>query len=84
MRLLRKLTLTPAEVSADDVNAARAVGVSDNAIADAMRVCALFNIVNRCADALDIQLADDFDPEQYGRLMLQRGYALPVGEHRRS
>jgi alkylhydroperoxidase family enzyme len=49
--LLQKATLTPAELRAADVDAARAKGVSDEAIEDALAVCACFNLIDRLADS---------------------------------
>jgi alkylhydroperoxidase family enzyme len=49
--LLQKVTLAPAEVTASDVDAARAAGVSDEAIEDALAVCACFNVIDRLADS---------------------------------
>jgi hypothetical protein len=37
-------------------------GASDQAIADAIHVCVLFNIANRCADALGFEIAPGFTP----------------------
>lgn len=52
-----KLTRTPWEMSAADLNPLRAVGFSDRGILDAVEVIAYFNYINRVADALGI------DPE---------------------
>jgi len=45
------VTLTPADVTPDDVDAVRAAGVSDEAIEDALAVCACFNLIDRIADS---------------------------------
>jgi len=50
LRLLAKLTLEPERFGPDDLQEARAVGVDDDALAEAMYVCALFNIIVRCAN----------------------------------
>jgi uncharacterized peroxidase-related enzyme len=50
-----KLTLTPADVGADDVDRLRAHGLSDVAVHDAIQVIAYFNYVNRVADAVGIE-----------------------------
>jgi uncharacterized peroxidase-related enzyme len=49
---LEKLTLRPDEVTADDAEAVRRVGVSDDALVDAIHICALFSMIVRLADAL--------------------------------
>ena len=47
-----KLTLTPAEMSEDDVQALRQAGLSDEDIMDAAEVTAMFNFTNRMASGL--------------------------------
>ena len=49
--LLQKVTLAPTEVGPGDVEAARAAGVSDESIEDALAVCAYFNLIDRLADS---------------------------------
>jgi len=49
-----KLSLTPGEMVQADVEALRAVGLSDTAIHDLVQVTALFNYFNRLADGLGI------------------------------
>lgn len=74
--LLEKLTLTPDAVTPEDMAAPRAAGVSDEAIEDAIVVCALFNVMDRIADALDFTPPT---PEQAARGapgQLKRGYSL--------
>lgn len=53
---IEKLTLSPDQVGAEDVAALRAEGLTDRAIVDAIYVCVGFNIVNRVADALGVQV----------------------------
>jgi alkylhydroperoxidase family enzyme len=48
---LEAVTLRPAEVGPDDATAVRAAGVSDQAIVDALLVCAYFNLIDRLADS---------------------------------
>ena len=56
LRALARLTLDPAHFGAADLAETRAAGVSDAALADAIGVCALFNVATRCADALDFDV----------------------------
>jgi len=72
--LLEKITLTPAEIGPEDIAPLRAVGISEQAIEDALVVCALFNIIDRLADALDVAIpsADGF--AQRAEVLLERGY----------
>lgn len=73
---LEKLTLRPEAVGPADVRPLRDAGVTDAAIADAIRVCTLFSMISRIADALDFDLPT---PEGYmasARTLLKRGYIL--------
>jgi alkylhydroperoxidase family enzyme len=73
---LEKLTLRPEELEPADTEAARAAGVSDDALREAATVCALFSMIVRLADSLG------WDVPSWERLtarapaMLEGGYAL--------
>ncbi|HTJ76918.1 MAG TPA: hypothetical protein VL337_16290 [Acidimicrobiales bacterium] len=70
--MLAKLTVRPDEFGPGDVEAVRNLGVSDDAIRDAICVCALFNMATRCADTLG------FDPSTAsGQALARFGYAPP-------
>lgn len=58
LSFLEKLTLSPDEVEPKDVKAARAAGVSDSALREAIYVCFLFSVMDRLADALGFEPAD--------------------------
>ena len=73
---LEKLTLTPAEVGPADVAPLRAVGVSAEAIEDAIQVCVLFNIYDRLADSFSFHLPGPDGYAASGRSLMQRGYRL--------
>jgi alkylhydroperoxidase family enzyme len=49
--LLAQVTLQPEKVGPDDVARVRAAGVADQAIVDALLVCAYFNLIDRLADS---------------------------------
>ena len=72
--LLHKLTLAPAEVGPGDADTARCAGVSDRALREAIYVCALFNAIDRVADALGFEVLSDGDFAFGARLLLRRGY----------
>lgn len=77
--LLEKLTLEPNGVTAEDIQRVRAAGVSHAALEDAIRVCALFNIINRLADAFDFDTSLGSTPEivaKGARAMLRFGYRI--------
>ena len=73
---LEKLTLTPGEVRPSDIAPLRAAGVSDEAIEDAIHVCALFNIYDRLADALGWYLPGPDGYAAGGRNLMRRGYLI--------
>ena len=52
---LEKLTLSPDQLGAADLEPLRAAGLSDEAIEDAIHVCAQFNIYTRLADSLQFR-----------------------------
>jgi uncharacterized peroxidase-related enzyme len=53
-----KLTLTPHQMQAADVDALRDEGLSDRDVVDANQVVAYFNYVNRTADGLGVELEE--------------------------
>jgi uncharacterized peroxidase-related enzyme len=67
-----KLTLAPNEMSRDDVERLRAVGLDDRGVVDANQVVSYFNYVNRVADGLGIELEETW-PEEVRR---PRSYPL--------
>ena len=73
---LETMTLRPDELGRGDADAVRAAGVTDEALTDAIHVCALFSMIVRLADALDWDVPA---PEQFAaraQAMLESGYAL--------
>lgn len=71
---LEKLTLKPDEVTAADMAPARAAGLSDAAIEEAIRVCFLFCLIDKIADALDFALPTPRSLRWVGRILLRIGY----------
>lgn len=53
-----KLTATPREMTAADVDGLRAVGLDDRGIHDVCAITAYFNFVNRMADGLGVELEE--------------------------
>ena len=72
--LLEKLTLTPADVEPKDITPLRAAGVSDQAIEDAIVVCALFNVIDRLADAFEVAIPSEEGFAHTGEHLFTRGY----------
>lgn len=58
-----KLTLTPGEMTREDVDGLKEVGFSDQAISDAAQVVGYFNYINRIAEGLGV----DLEPEMKKR-----------------
>ena len=76
---LEKLTLHPGDVTHADAAAVRAARVSDEALIDAIHVCALFSMIVRLADSLgwDVPSYESF--AERADAMLASGYALEGG-----
>ena len=74
---LEKLTLRPEELVPADAETVRAAGVSDEAIADAIHVAALFNMIVRLADSLEWDVPTWESCLARGEAMLSSGYSLP-------
>ena len=74
LAFLEKLTLRPAEIGPEDVTPLRAAGLSDEEIADAIHVCALFNVINRVADSLGFEEATAKGYEAGAKMLLASGY----------
>jgi alkylhydroperoxidase family enzyme len=74
--LLRKLTLEPEQLSADDVRPVLARGVSARAIEEAMYVAFLFNVYDRLSDTMgwEVPALDSGSYEASARHLLKRGY----------
>ncbi len=56
-----KLTLSPAEMTADDLEPMRAAGLSDEAILHVCEIVSYFNYINRMADGLGVTLEPDWE-----------------------
>ena len=73
---LEKLTLRPEELTAADVDEARAAGVSTQALRDAAAICALFSMIVRLADSFGWDVPDWERLQQRAPAMLEGGYVL--------
>lgn len=73
---LEKLTLAPDTIGPGDLEPLRAAGLDDDAITDAVHVCALFSIYDRLADAMgwDVPPADSGFWRSQGKYLLKTGY----------
>jgi alkylhydroperoxidase family enzyme len=73
---LEKLTLLPEEVTPDDAQALRDAGLTDDAILDAIAVCAAFNMIDRLADAFHFDVPPTEHLRGSARFLLKVGYKL--------
>jgi alkylhydroperoxidase family enzyme len=73
---LKKLTLTPEALTADDARAVLALGVSKAALADAIYVASTFNIYDRLADSMGWQVPTAAAFDAGAKRLLSRGYML--------
>ncbi|HEV3403260.1 MAG TPA: hypothetical protein VG073_03170 [Gaiellaceae bacterium] len=71
---LEQLTLRPDDVSPEGADAVLAAGVSHQALEDAVHVCALFNTIDRIADALAFHVPAPQDAEATAPRFFERGY----------
>jgi hypothetical protein len=55
-------------------------GITPQALEDAIAVTALFNIIGRCADALDYDVPEDRDFDRAAKRLLAQGYAFGKGK----
>ena len=76
LAFLEKLTLRPDEVRPRDVEPLRAAGLSDEAVEDAINVCALFSIYDRMADSLGWYLPEPAGYAASAQNLMKRGYLL--------
>lgn len=73
---LEKLTLTPAAVTRDDAAQVRALGVSRQAMEDAIGVCAGFCTIDRVADATAFHVPERKAFDIGADALLKFGYKL--------
>ena len=71
---LEKLTVSPSEVSPEDIESVRSVGVSDKAIEEVIHVCFLFCVMDRLADAFGFDMPSAKDFQRGGRVLYSFGY----------
>lgn len=71
------LTRDPGAVSAADVERAKAAGVEEDALAEAIYVAFMFNTINRVADALGFEHRSDRGRRRGAGVLRRLGYRLP-------
>ena len=75
--LLEKMTLAPENLGPEDVRPVLALGVSREAVEDAMHVAYLFNIYDRMADSMGWHVPEKATGyyKSAAQMLLKRGYA---------
>jgi alkylhydroperoxidase family enzyme len=79
---LEKVTLHHGELAPSDAQAVRAAANSEAEIDAALYVCYLFNIYDRCADALGWITQDEARYVRDAKFLLERGYAPGAARRR--
>lgn len=79
---IEKQTLRPDELTHEDAEAAFAAGVSREALRDAAKVSALFNMIVRLADSFGWAIPDWDRLMQRAPAMLEGGYAMSAVRER--
>lgn len=76
LEFIEKQTLRPDELTAADAEAVYAAGVSKQALRDAAKVSALFNMIVRLADAFGWEVPEWDRLLQRAPAMLEGGYRM--------
>ncbi len=71
---LEIVSLTPDKVGPDDIVSLRTAGVSDEAIAEALYVCFVFDTINRFAGAFDMPVPSEAQAKRTARFLGRFGY----------
>lgn len=71
---LEQLTLRPATVTPTEIAPLKALGLSDEAIEDAIHVAVLFNMYDRMADTLGFEVPGPESFAYSAKVLLTRGY----------
>lgn len=79
LRYVRKLTLTPSLMSADDAAAVRAAGWSEDALFDAICICGFSNLMNRVVDAVGL-IGTEEEHRESGRRLSGLGYEATMAK----
>jgi len=69
-----KVNRTSNQITVEDVEAARRAGWADEALYDAITVCALFNFYNRWCDAAGVQNMSALGYQMSGHRLATEGY----------
>jgi alkylhydroperoxidase family enzyme len=73
-RLVTKVNRASNQITREDIGEARQAGWSDEALYDAITVCAIFNFYNRWIDATGVQDMPAFGYQMSGQRLATEGY----------
>jgi alkylhydroperoxidase family enzyme len=76
-RFVAKVNKESSRIRREDVDAVREAGWSDEALYDAISVCALFNFYNRWCDAAGVHEMSAFGHQVSGHRLATQGYVQP-------
>ena len=76
LRFLEKMTLRPEELSTEDAQRLREVGLTDGAIEDAVGVAFAFNLIDRLADSFAFEVPPSDFFARSAPMMFKRGYKM--------
>lgn len=74
-KFVTKVNRSSNQITRQDIDEARAAGWTDEAIYDAISVCALFNFYNRWIDANGVQDMPAYGYQMSGHRLATEGYA---------
>lgn len=74
---VEKVNASPGSVRQEDVDEARAAGLTEEALYDAITVCALFRFFNTWVDATGVRPMEAADARASGLRIATEGYAPP-------
>jgi alkylhydroperoxidase family enzyme len=77
LAFVRAVNSRSSELSAEELEPVRAAGWTDEAIYDAVSVCALFNFYNRWCDGTGVNAMPPEGHLASGKRLAQSGYAPP-------
>jgi alkylhydroperoxidase family enzyme len=75
-RFIEKVNRHSIEIGQADIHAMHEAGWTDEAIYDAINVCALFNFYNRWIDATGVCEMSEEAHRQSGKRLAERGYVF--------
>jgi alkylhydroperoxidase family enzyme len=73
-KIVTKVNRTSNQITREDVEEAHRAGWSDEALYDAITVCAIFNFYNRWIDATGVQDMSAFGYQMSGHRLATEGY----------